>query len=150
MPMQFRKQWTIGGCVAVFAALSLLSACAAPATSGGGPQASQQSRPAPPMSNPLPPLQVKQPPRIDSSCRTSADCAVKNVGNCCGEMPACVNKDSPVDPAAVQSQCAKRGMVGVCGFRAISACSCNAGQCEPSDANPRNMRGPTLPPEPTT
>ena len=47
---------------------------------------------------------------VDYACKTSADCAVKNVGNCCGAMPACVNKNSPTDPQGVRAQCAASGM----------------------------------------
>src|SRR3546814_2104116 len=80
------------------------------------------------------PNRGREAPTIEYGCKADSDCTVKNVGNCCGAMPACVNKDSPVDPAAVQSQCAKDGRVGVCGFREIKSCSCNAGRCEPADA----------------
>lgn len=110
---------------------ALPAACAAPATSAGGPQDPAAKAP-PKMSRPLPPNRVREAPSLDYACSVDADCAVKNVGNCCGAMPACVNKDSPVDPAAVQSQCAKDGRMGVCGFREISSCSCNAGRCEPA------------------
>ena len=101
-----------------------LGGCAAPATSGGADT-------PPPKSTPTPPRVAPQPVAIDYSCRTSADCAVKDVGNCCGTLPACVNKDSPTDPAAVQAQCQGRGMVGVCGFRDIAACQCVNSRCEP-------------------
>lgn len=66
----------------------------------------------------------------DRSCRTSADCAVKNVGNCCGMMPACVNKDAAVDPAAVKAQCEREGRMSICGFTDVQACACVAGTCE--------------------
>ena len=78
---------------------------------------------------PLPPQVLPEPVEPDRSCRTDADCAVKNVGNCCGEYPACVNKDSPVDPAAVRAQCARQGTMSACGFREISGCSCVQGSC---------------------
>ena len=61
---------------------------------------------------------------------SSADCAVKNVGNCCGYYPACVNRNSPTDPQGVQAQCAKKGMMSVCGFQEIASCTCQAGRCE--------------------
>lgn len=139
MPRLFRIACMMVLCI------GLLSACAAPAT-GEPPPRDTAARPAPKMSRPLPPSRVEQAPRIDTSCRIDSDCSVRNVGNCCGEMPACVNKDAPVDPAAVQSQCAKDGRMGVCGFRPVSACRCNAGACEATDAgNP--LRGPTLSPE---
>ena len=97
----------------------------------------QSRRPAKPprMSDPLPPQRAPGTPAVvDRSCRSDADCAVKDVGNCCGRYPACVNKDSPTDPAAVRAQCEKNGMASVCGFREIAACTCNAGQCEAAGA----------------
>ena len=66
----------------------------------------------------------------DYSCKTSADCAVKDVGNCCGQYPACVNKDSRTFPAQVRAQCSKEHRMGVCGFPAIHGCECVAGRCE--------------------
>ena len=108
---------------------------AAPAPAGPQPSPASKPEPAKPprMSTPLPPQPVKGAGAVvDASCRTDADCAVKDVGNCCGYFPACVNKDSPTNPAAVRAQCAKDGMASVCGFREISACSCNAGQCTAS------------------
>src|SRR3546814_9729547 len=85
-----------------------------PATSGGAVAQDPAAKAPPSMSRPLPPNRVREAPTIEYGCKADSDCAVKNVGNCCGAMPACVNKDSPVDPAAVQSQCAKDGRVGVC------------------------------------
>jgi hypothetical protein len=142
MPGRFHSHWAITCCLAV--GLSLLSACAVPATTDATPPMTA-TKPPPRMSRPLPPTRVVEAPRIDNSCKSDTDCTVKNVGNCCGEMPACVNKDTPVDPAAVQSQCARDGRMGVCGFRPISACRCNAGACEASSGNP--LRGPVLRPE---
>ena len=66
----------------------------------------------------------------DRSCRTDADCAVKDVGNCCGRFPLCVNKDAKVDPAAVRAQCAKDGMASTCGFQEVGGCQCVQGRCE--------------------
>jgi len=117
----------------------LLAACAAPSANADGsvnPQPRVAAVPtmpppsAPPMSTPLPPREApQQAGSVDYGCKNSADCAVKNVGNCCGAQPACVNKDSPTDPAAVQAQCQARGMMGVCGFQEISACQCVSGRC---------------------
>ncbi len=98
----------------------------------------QASREAPPASQPANPLERPAPPPLvggtptapDRSCRTDADCTVKNVGNCCGYYPACVNVNAKTDPAAVQAQCAKSGMAGVCGFPDIRGCSCVQGQCK--------------------
>ncbi len=103
---------------------------------------------APPMSGPLPPEQApesasrdapRQVPagtqvKIDTSCARDADCAVKDVGNCCGYYPACVNVGSPTDPAAVKAQCASEGTMSICGFPSISGCQCVAGQCQAETA----------------
>ena len=67
---------------------------------------------------------------VDRSCESDAECTVKNVGNCCGHYPACVNVDSPTDPEGVQAACAKSGMASVCGFPAISSCQCVQGTCQ--------------------
>lgn len=78
-----------------------------------------------------PPLAGATDPTAPSrACRTDADCAVKDVGNCCGTYPMCVHKDAPVDPKAVQAQCARQGMSSVCGFREVRGCSCVQGQCQ--------------------
>jgi hypothetical protein len=82
------------------------------------------------MTKPSPPRRVSLPVTVDYSCRSDGDCAVKDVGNCCGAMPACVNKGSPTDPKAVQAQCAASGQMGICGFREISSCQCVSGRCE--------------------
>jgi hypothetical protein len=66
---------------------------------------------------------------VDYSCHTDADCSVKNVGNCCGALPTCVNRDSPVFPDRVRAQCAKDHMAGTCGFPVIESCVCSEGHC---------------------
>ena len=111
-------------------------------------------RQAPPMSDPLPAVRAPErdaqrsqrtapaptevpagvPVKIDTSCTRDADCTIKNVGNCCGYYPACVNVASPTDPAGVQAQCARDGTMSVCGFPSISACQCVAGQCQGDSA----------------
>ena len=88
---------------------------------------------APPKSTPLPPEVERTPakaPALRTACHTDADCTVKNVGSCCGAMPACVSKDSPVDPEAVKADCARQGMSSTCGFKSIQSCSCVAGTCQ--------------------
>lgn len=112
------------------------------ATSPSAPVTTPRSAPvvdAPPMSDPLPPERLSESPAgdpasVSRSCRTNADCAVKNVGNCCGYMPACVNVNAQPDPQAVQAQCAKQGMSSVCGFQDISSCECVKGTCEAAGA----------------
>src|SRR5690554_563977 len=109
----------------------LLCACAAPpADTAAGPAA-----PAPP-----PAGAVGDPLQLDYSCRTDGDCRVRNVGNCCGYFPACINKDAQPDPAAVQARCAESGMASVCGFREIQACSCVQNRCEAVQHSPAPLR----------
>ncbi len=67
--------------------------------------------------------------KVDRSCRVDADCAVKNVGNCCGYYPACVNQASPTFPEQVKKQCEAEGRMAVCGFQDVNACRCVQGQC---------------------
>jgi hypothetical protein len=67
---------------------------------------------------------------VDYRCQADSDCAIKNVGNCCGYYPACVNKDSPTNPEQVRADCQREGKMAVCGFREIAACSCTQGRCE--------------------
>jgi len=129
--------------------LAALAACAAP-TPNGAAQSGSQAAPvddttasaqeaagkAP--ATPKRPMRTGGPQRavridadaIDATCKTDADCTVKNVGNCCGYYPACVNVDSPTDPKRVQAECTKKGMASVCGFPEISSCTCNQGHCE--------------------
>ena len=90
--------------------LLLLAACSA----GAAP------RPAPSANLPI---------QVDTTCRSDADCTVKNVGNCCGAFPACVNVASPTDPDGVMAQCRASGRMSVCGFPQVTGCSCVSGQC---------------------
>src|SRR5690554_4880370 len=85
---------------------------------------------APPGAVPPSAEAADDPLNLDSSCRVDSDCEVKNVGNCCGYFPACVNKDAQPDPEAVQARCAETGMASVCGFREIQSCSCVENRCE--------------------
>ncbi|WDS37469.1 hypothetical protein [Pseudoxanthomonas sp.] len=144
-------------------AVVLLAGCAAPATTPAtqtppsdtvAPAPDANPAPAPatgaPAEQPVtaaPSPTPVTPAKVDTSCKRDADCAVKNVGSCCGELPACVNADSPTDPAAVQAQCQASGRMGICGFRQISTCQCQAGTCMPADdgANPLS---PTTAPAP--
>ena len=118
-------------CLALPLLLMLLAACSSSSSTG-------TAQPPPPGTD-KPALG-----QIDTHCRSNADCAVKNVGNCCGAMPACVNRDSPTDPQAVQAQCQAKGMMGLCGFREISACQCDNGQCVEAPAA-NGLRNTPLP-----
>lgn len=68
---------------------------------------------------------------VDESCASDADCAVKNVGNCCGYYPACVNRDSPTFPEQVRAACEREGRSSICGFEEISGCRCVDSVCRP-------------------
>lgn len=70
------------------------------------------------------------PPDPDRSCQVDADCAVKNVGNCCGYFPACVNAQADTFPERVMAACEAQGLSSICGFQDITACACVEGRCE--------------------
>ena len=115
--------------ISMLLALSLPAACTAPATQPPGvdpPPAAGPTSPAPTPAG-----------SVSRSCRVDADCAVKDVGSCCGRFPACVNKSARPDPAAVQAQCAKQGMSSVCGFREVAGCSCVQGSCQDVGSGPQ-------------
>ena len=75
------------------------------------------------------PAQLLTKGGVNYACSVPADCAVKDVGNCCGYYPACVNKDSPTFPDQVKAQCANTGMSSVCGFQDVGGCDCIEGRC---------------------
>ena len=107
--------------------LLALTACTAPAATA--PVTSQPTPPAPIAEQASPAKPAATPVVVDSSCKVDADCTVKNVGNCCGYYPACVNVNSATDPAGVQASCQAKGMMSVCGFPEIQGCSCVQGKC---------------------
>jgi hypothetical protein len=67
---------------------------------------------------------------VDFSCSSDADCGIKNLGNCCGYYPACVNRASPSFPERVQAQCQAEGLSSVCGFPELTGCTCIEGRCQ--------------------
>ncbi len=67
---------------------------------------------------------------IDYSCQTDADCEIKDVHNCCGYYPECVNADARTDADLVGELCQNEGMASICGFPSIDACRCSEGRCE--------------------
>lgn len=114
------------------------------------PQSVIGHKPAPRMGGPLPAQVVPEPVKIDNTCSADSDCAVKNVGSCCGALPACVNKRSPTDPAAVRAQCAKQGRMSSCGYHQVTHCACRQGRCASTEATPVGgwIDDPPLPPDP--
>ena len=93
---------------ALLLALSL-AACAAPTASGPEAEATPAPTPVPDDGTAAGHGQV---PTLDTSCRVDSDCAVKDVGNCCGTFPACVNVDSPAETLQQVSESAMREVVG--------------------------------------
>ena len=85
---------------------------------GGEPQAAQR-----------PPQELLVRNGVNYACRTDTDCEVKDIGNCCGSYPACVNKDSPTFADQVKAQCASEGQMSVCGYEDVTGCSCIEGRC---------------------
>jgi hypothetical protein len=81
------------------------------------------------------PIAVQNPPEIitldqfDKACHSDADCAIKDVGSCCGYNPRCVNKDTPTFPEQVKAKCSKEGRASICGFPSLSGCKCEQGTC---------------------
>jgi hypothetical protein len=90
----------------------------ATAASAAAPEAAQRA-----------PKELLTQDGVNYACSVPADCAVKDIGNCCGYYPACVNKDSPTFPEKVKAQCADSGMSSVCGYQDIAACDCIEGRC---------------------
>jgi len=111
------------------AALAALCLALATACAPGAPA------PAPDVAPPAAdaPAPGTGPALADRSCRVAADCAVKNVGNCCGYQPACVNRDAAVDPEAVRAACERDGKASICGWKDIQACDCVQNRCEAVD-----------------
>ena len=107
----------------------LLAACSAPQATGTAASPAAAALPAADTPVVDAPLAAGTPLQPGLSCRVAADCEVKNVGNCCGYFPACVNKDSAVDSAAVRAECERTGTSSVCGWQDIQACTCTQGQC---------------------
>ncbi|MCL1552342.1 hypothetical protein [Xanthomonas nasturtii] len=126
--------------VVLLSCLAAIGCVAAPPTDVATPPPASSAAPA---SSPAP----SKPVTVTTTCRTDADCTVKNVGNCCGAFPACVNVNSATDPKGVLAQCQASGMMSVCGFREISACQCVAGQCAAKDAQADTLRPATPPTE---
>ncbi len=116
----------------------------------------ENKRPAPRMSTPMPPQVLpppassSQPVTIDYACRVDSDCAIKDVGSCCGARPECVNKNSSTDPAGVRAQCAREHRVSSCVVRNLTKCGCVQRHCLPRDKAPVGgwIDDPTAPPVP--
>lgn len=82
-----------------------------------------------PAESPLPKNLKEYQRSVDYSCTADPDCVIKDVGNCCGFYPRCVNKDAETNPGLVREFCAEQQMVSVCGYPSISSCECVSGMC---------------------
>jgi hypothetical protein len=66
---------------------------------------------------------------IDKTCEKDSDCVVRDVGNCCGYYPQCVNSAASIDREKVTSWCEEKGMASICGFPVIESCRCQDHVC---------------------
>ena len=62
-------------------------------------------------------------------CKTDSDCNIKDVHNCCGYYPRCVNTDYVPDVEAVVKECKEKGVVSICGFPDVAGCKCIENKC---------------------
>lgn len=67
---------------------------------------------------------------INYSCDADSDCEIKDVRNCCGYYPECVNINAKVDPDFVNKACGEESMGSICGFPSIDACKCVNNKCQ--------------------
>lgn len=123
--------------LSLFVATLLLAGCTAPSASPETPAQPTPpvvATPAPPAPAPVgsdaAPLAAQPADAPARTCRVDADCAVKDVGSCCGSYPMCVNKDAKTDPAAVRAQCARDGVSSTCEVPQVGGCQCVQGRCE--------------------
>ena len=120
----------------------LMSSTAQPAPSTAPPAQPAASELPSPQPAPIEPeASVASPQSPSLACRTDADCAVKDVGSCCGYRPACVSAAAETFPDEVRARCAAQERVGICGFPAISGCQCVSGRC----AAAADAQGPASP-----
>ncbi|KAL7577795.1 hypothetical protein ACA910_010550 [Epithemia clementina (nom. ined.)] len=68
-----------------------------------------------------------QPYKIDYRCMSDEDCALKDVGNCCGSFMKCTNIDFVPD---YSKRCPDPSRPDACGWVEIDFCVCLNGKCE--------------------
>jgi len=66
---------------------------------------------------------------IDYSCLEDSDCVIKDVHNCCGYYPKCVNKNAKTNPSLVRKLCSVQKEFSSCGFAFIERCACVNNRC---------------------
>ena len=72
---------------------------------------------------------------INYTCEQAQDCEIKDVRNCCGYHPKCVNKNSIVNGTLVKELCEHGAQTGLCGFQDIKSCKCEKNMCIGSEEN---------------
>lgn len=72
---------------------------------------------------------------INYSCGVNADCVVKDVGNCCGYFPQCVNVNAEVSRDVVRKACKEGQLVSSCGFAEVRSCACVQTKCTPAGSS---------------
>ncbi|MEO1171016.1 MAG: hypothetical protein AAFX94_03045 [Myxococcota bacterium] len=75
------------------------------------------------------PTTVNTYPTPDVSCGQDADCAVKDVGSCCGSHPMCVNTSFQPDRGAVTAYCQSHNMTSTCEVPIVNGCACVSKRC---------------------
>jgi len=67
---------------------------------------------------------------LQQGCKEDTDCEIKDIGNCCGNMPGCVLKEKTPDLFVLKSICKREQVMGICGFKPVSTCICENGRCK--------------------
>jgi hypothetical protein len=73
---------------------------------------------------------TSNPQPSSDSCTADSDCAIKDVHNCCGYYPGCVNKDFQPDIDTVVKRCKEKNGADICGFPKINGCKCANNRCK--------------------
>ena len=68
-------------------------------------------------------------------CEIDEDCVIKDVHNCCGYYPRCVNKDYTPDIEKVIEECKESGVASACGWPEITNCKCINNNCVSMQGN---------------
>jgi hypothetical protein len=115
--------------MAVPSAASAAAPSTSPPPQGSSAQAASASPAAAAGAMPVTPAASALIGALDLSCKTAADCSIKDVGSCCGYQPRCVNKNAPTYPEQVKAKCAQEGRVSHCGMPTVTGCECLSGKC---------------------
>ncbi len=126
MPRSIRFPVVVRCALLGLAGLLCVGAVAKPGTA-----AEPESTEAPAKEVVAPGIELPIDPR---QCEADADCIVKNVGNCCGYYPSCVNVSHEPDLEAVTKKCEEDDRTATCGYPEISHCTCVEHRC-------RSMQG---------